>query len=79
MSDYDMKMEADTLRERLRLMIERAEAAEDNLAKAVEGLGFYANRENWISHQPHEDAEIDNDEGDRARTTLAELEDKTDD
>jgi len=43
------------------------------LAKAVEALEFYANTENWISVHNHEDAKVDVDEGDKARTTLAEI------
>jgi len=59
-------------------VIERAETAEAKLEKAKEALEFYAEWENWISLQPHEDSPIDNDEGDKARATLKELEGKID-
>jgi hypothetical protein len=55
---------------------DRIEELEAKLAKAVNTLEFYAEWENWIPHLPHEDGKIDNDEGDEARATLAELERK---
>ena len=52
---------------------DRIEELEAKLAKAVEALEFYANRENWISVQPYEDANVDVDEGSKARLAIAEL------
>jgi len=59
----DPATEAEFLRERLRIAIERAEAAEDKLAKAVGTLKYYRDH--------------DQNNGYRARTTLAELKGET--
>ena len=55
------------------LMLKRAETAEAKLAKAVEGLMFYADKDKWIREVPYLGSEADADSGDKARTTLAEL------
>ena len=61
---------------------DRIEELEALLAKAVEALKFYANADNYEDqHKPEScgccyylhDAEIKEDEGAKARTTLAEL------
>jgi hypothetical protein len=63
-------------------MADRIEELEAKLAKAVEALEFYADADNYEDqHKPEScgccyylhDAEIKEDEGAKARTTLAEL------
>ena len=57
--------------------LDKQEAAEAKLVKAVEALEFYASWENWMQDERGVSL-VDQDEGEQARATLAEIKSHSD-